>query len=57
MNNMQRPTLPVFNGKYEVISVKDESKSAKVYIARSIKDAKLVFVKVYKQEYLVDNLH
>ena len=44
---------PVFNNQFEVLEMKDESKTSKIYLARAIKDhTKLVFLKIYKEEYL-----
>ncbi len=47
-------TNPVFNNQFEVLELKDESKTSKVYLARAIQDhSKLVFLKIYKEDYLM----
>jgi serine/threonine protein kinase len=54
---MQKPSFSVFNNKYQVLTLKDESKASKVYLGRSTTDSKkLVFLKIYKEEYLIANL-
>ena len=45
---------PIFNDKYEIVSVKDENKAAKVYVGRNIEDPKqLIYLKVFKEDYVV----
>ena len=55
---MQTPSkFPIFNGKYEILSVFDETKAAKVYLARdSDRHESLVLLKIFKDEYLAVNL-
>jgi len=41
---------PIFNGKYEIISLIDSGKAAHVYLARTIKDPSVeVAIKIFKK--------
>jgi len=49
---MNSNKYPVFNGEYELLSSLGEGTTSKVYKARSLKDGKLVALKLLREDYL-----
>jgi len=55
MDNQTKKQMkhPIFNGEYEILSSLGEGNTSKVYLARSIKDAKkVVALKLLREEFL-----
>jgi serine/threonine protein kinase len=56
-NILDKSDCPIFNGKYEIMSLLGSGKAAHVYLARSIKDPKVeVAIKIIKKNKKTDNL-
>jgi serine/threonine protein kinase len=50
---MQPAKHPIFNNKYEILSSLGEGNTSKVYMARSLTDAKdIIALKLLKEEFL-----
>lgn len=49
---MNSNKYPVFNGEYELLGSLGEGTTSKVYKARSLKDGKLVALKLLREDYL-----
>jgi serine/threonine protein kinase len=49
---MNSNKYPVFNGEYELLGSLGEGTTSKVYKARSLKDGKMVALKLLREDYL-----
>ena len=43
---------PIFMGEYEILKSLGEGNTSKVYMAKSIKDKKIVALKIFREEFL-----
>ena len=49
---MNTTKYPVFNGEYELLGSLGEGTTSKVYKTRSLKDSKMVALKLLREDYL-----